>query len=333
MYRVGIIGCGRIASGFEDEKNRDHPCTHAGAFSKNPKTNIVCAADIDEQKLATFSKRWNVSHVYSDYKNMLDKENLDIVSVCTHPDTHAAITIDSAKAGVKAIFCEKPIATSVKDAEKMVDVCDEYGVKLTVNHSRRWDANYQYVRNLLLENKLGKVVGISGCYTSGLRVIGTHMIDLMMYFLGEINAVLGIREDTSGVDSLWYSENYSPKDPPVSGLLWFRNGSVGKILGTCKTKYPLFDVDIFTTGGRISIRECGLFGYSVEIHELNGDRMVSKNTFNSRNNNLMVTAIDDIVLSIENNKSTVSTGKDALKTMAVLESLAKSSNDNKIVSC
>jgi len=334
MYKVGIIGCGRIASSFEDDPYREHPCTHAGAYSVTPQTKMMCASDISRPKLEKFSKRWRVYRLYTNYKEMLSREELDLVSVCTHPETHSQITIDAARSGVKAIFCEKPMAPSVQEARKMVKVCEKYGVHLTVNHIRRWDVNYLCVRKILLKKELGEIEKINGRYTSGLFLIGTHMIDLLRYLAGDVVKVMGVKEDTTGVDSLWYSENYSPDDPPVSGILWFKNGAIGHLFATCKTQYPLFDIDIFTTRGQVFIKEWNSMKYLVETYKFkNGKapemRLVKKAI--PKHNNLMISAIKDIVSSLRNNRPTISTGKDALQTTMVLDALSRSSKINKPV--
>jgi predicted dehydrogenase len=334
VYKVGIIGCGRIASEFEDETWRQHPCTHAGTYSATPQTKMVSASDINKAKLEKFSKKWGVNRLYTDYREMLSREELDIVSVCTHVETHCQITVDAARSGVKAIFCEKPMATSIPEAKKMVKVCEKYGAHLTVNHTRRWDMNYLQVRKMLLKKELGEIEKINGRYTSGLFVIGTHMIDLLSYFCGDVVKVVGVEEDTTSVDSLWYSENYSPADPPVSGVLWFKNGAIGHLLATCKTQYPLFDIDIFTAGGQIFTREEDSIKYLIEAYKFKdgkapGMHLIKKAT--SRRNNLMISAVKDVVSSLRENRPTISTGKDALQTTMVLDALSKSSKSNKPV--
>ena len=333
-YKVGIIGCGRIASEFEEEAWRQHPCTHAGAYSTISQAKMVAACDTSKSKLEKFSKRWRVHRLYTDYRDMLSNENLDIVSVCTHPETHAQITIEAARSGVKAIFCEKPMAGSIQEARKMVEACEKRGVHLTVNHTRRWDLNYIEIRETLLKKELGEIEKINGSYTSGLFVIGTHMIDLLQYFAGNIVKVMGVKEDTGGIKYRWYSENYSPADPPVSGILWFKNGAIGQLLASCKTEYPFFDTETFTTLGRIITREWDSMEYMMEIYRFkNGkaQKMSLEKKVTSRRNNLMVSAVEDVVSSLRKNRPTLSTGEDALQTMMVIDALAKSSASNRPV--
>ena len=166
VYKVGIIGCGQIASLFEEDAWREHPCTHAGAYDTLDATEIVAAADINNEHLVKFSNNWGVNSLYSDYTSMLENECLDIVSVTANTPLHCEMVIKAAQSGVKAIFCEKPIATSLKEADAMIKVCERESVKLIVNHTRRWHPHYQKAKNLIDSGEIGKVTSITGYFTS-----------------------------------------------------------------------------------------------------------------------------------------------------------------------
>ena len=109
-FKIGIVGCGRIGSILEEDPLRGKPCTHAGGFSALPTAQLSAGCDIDPERLQKFGKRWNVTQLYSDYQDMLNKESLDIVCIATWTPLHAKMTLKAAEAGVKGIFCEKPIA-------------------------------------------------------------------------------------------------------------------------------------------------------------------------------------------------------------------------------
>lgn len=124
MYRVGIIGLGHIA--VEDED------CHLRAYQECADTEVVAMCD---KKAFYCARNWDSSHSYLAYMLMIMKEQLDIVSVCTPPSTHAQIVCDIAPY-VKAILCEKPIALTLKDADKMIDTCRKHGTLLQINHQR-----------------------------------------------------------------------------------------------------------------------------------------------------------------------------------------------------
>ena len=111
QFRVGIIGCGRPwksegASGF----GMAH--FHAHGYTASADATIVALADINLDNARAFQAMHGGERIYTDYQQMLAREQLDIVSICTWPHHHAPMVIAAAEAGVKAIHCEKPMAPS-----------------------------------------------------------------------------------------------------------------------------------------------------------------------------------------------------------------------------
>lgn len=149
MYKVGIIGLGRIACKLPDN--------HMNAYRDCPETRITTLCDIDKARL----DQWGAIVPYTDYMKMVQNEKLDIVSVCTPPETHCEIVCNIAPY-VKAIYCEKPIALTLEDADKMIDICHKYEVILQVNHQRRF-------------------VNPKFRFSRGILNTGTHMFDLIRY--------------------------------------------------------------------------------------------------------------------------------------------------------
>ena len=78
IYKVGVIGCGRIASLMEQDEHRDKPTTHAGCYDVVQRTQMVAAADSHEDRLQGFGRRWNVQQLYSSYEEMVNNEDLDM---------------------------------------------------------------------------------------------------------------------------------------------------------------------------------------------------------------------------------------------------------------
>jgi len=334
MYNVGIIGCGRIASTFEDDAKREHPCTHAGGYSLHPETKIVSAMDTDKKALKQFSSRWNVDNVYTDLDKLLANEKLDIVSVCTPEKTHFDIVMKLAKHDIKAIFCEKPIASNLEQARQMVEACEKSGIKLIINHTRRWNDNYRFVKRIIDSRSIGGVISITGRYTSGLRVMGTHMLDLFRYYCGDVDWVFGTEEE-AGVKSLAHSENYTPQDPSVSGLIEFKNGVRGYLEGSVKNDYLLFEVEVFATDGSISIRDNGK---TVEIKKkrksINYTGVNELRPFRVpkiKYRPMMYNAVDNIVECLNKGTECASTGTDGYKALQIIEALKESSESKRLV--
>ena len=154
MYRVGIMGCGRIASTMEDESDV-HPISIAGAFEALPNTEIVAGCNRGAAKLHAFGERWSVDALYHDYREMLANEALDIVCVATHPPLHPEMVIAAVEAGAKGIFCEKPMALSLGECDAMIDACEQNGAKMLINCSRRWSGEYQAAKDLIDSRRTG----------------------------------------------------------------------------------------------------------------------------------------------------------------------------------
>lgn len=195
-YRAGIIGLGFIGGADQVSGDAlgqnvvDLDGTHFASLSNHPRVNLVAGSSRDAGRRERFAERAGAT-TYADWKEMLDQEALDIVSVATYAPVHAEPTVDCAKQGVRAIYCEKPIATQLPDAERMMDACDEAGALLVLNHQRRFNLNHQRLRELIAADSLGELTSASLQWGSGrLGNVGTHMIDALLMLTGrKIEAV------------------------------------------------------------------------------------------------------------------------------------------------
>src|SRR5690606_19330161 len=133
--RVGIIGTGRPRR--PGPQGFGMAWQHADAYQKLDSCVLAACADISEENREAFARAFGVSGVYEDYREMLEAERLDVVSICTWPRLHGPMAIAAAEAGVTAIHCEKPMADTWAMCRRMAEVCARHGAKLTFNHQRR----------------------------------------------------------------------------------------------------------------------------------------------------------------------------------------------------
>ncbi len=124
---------------------------------------------------------------------MLVEEELDIVSVATYSPAHAEITIGCADHGVPVVYCEKPIATRLPDAEQMIRACEKADTLLVINHNRSFDRNYRRLCNYIADGKLGELTSVYLQWGGGrLGNVGTHALDATLMLTGtRIEAVSG----------------------------------------------------------------------------------------------------------------------------------------------
>ena len=194
--RVGIIGCGFISA------------VHLEGYAKCKAVKLVAFCDIiPERAQAAFDKYGKQdAHVYADYKEMLVRESLDIVSVCTENRMHAVITIDALNAGVH-VFCEKPMAITGMDADAMVAAAKSNGKKLTVGYQMRFTEDEQLLRREVVKGTFGKI------YYAEATTLRRRGVPTWGVFLNKEKQGGGPLIDTGThiVDSaLWLMNDYSP---------------------------------------------------------------------------------------------------------------------------
>ncbi len=186
-YRVGFIGTG-LLHGTEGATGFGMAHMHANGYAGTGRCTLAANADLSEANAEVFAAKYGIANSYTDYHEMLVLEKLDIVSVCTWPDQHAPIVLDVARSGrVKAIHCEKPMATTWGDAKAMVRACDENGVRLTFNHQRRFLGPFQTAKKLLDEGAIGTLLQLQG-NCSDLYDWGTHWLNMFFYYHSETPA-------------------------------------------------------------------------------------------------------------------------------------------------
>ena len=182
--RVGIIGCGRPGR-TEGATGSGTAHVHAKGYVASPDCELVAAADIKKENLEVFCDEYDISGRYLDHREMLAQAKLDVVSVCVWPHLHARMVVDAARADVRAIHSEKPMALTWGDAVQMAAVCEENGVQLTFNHQRRFGKEFRKAKELLDGGAIGALVRLES-FTSNLYDWGTHWFDMMCYYNDEV---------------------------------------------------------------------------------------------------------------------------------------------------
>lgn len=228
-YRAGIVGLGYIGGADQvsgdaiGQSVSDLDGTHAFALSGHPRVVLASGSSRDEGRRERFEARTGVS-TYADWREMLAGESLDIVSVATYAPVHADVTVACAGQGVRAVYCEKPVATRVSDAERMLNACDAAGTLLVVNHNRRFQTNARRLRDLISGGALGELTSASMQWGSGrLGNVGTHFIDTIQMLTGRaVEAVSGTL-DLSGKPDCRGAQF---RDPGGWGLLRLERGLI-----------------------------------------------------------------------------------------------------------
>ena len=248
-YRAAVIGLGRMGSTFDDEIKQGGqffmPYCHAPTYVASPHTELVAGADPHAEQGAIFAERWglNSGQIYADYREMLETERPDFVSLCTTARHRAEIMIDAVNAGVKAIWAEKPFTLSLAEADKVIDLCDRKGVAVAVNCSRRYNVFFTEARRMVEEGELGEILQITAYARCNLSHNGSHAIDAMRYLVGgNVEWVFGEMESDE--------KAAGDEDLMGNGYMAFDNGVRGFLRGTPTGAAP-WEFDVIGTEGRV----------------------------------------------------------------------------------
>lgn len=246
--RAAVIGCGRIGCGFDDDPRRRYASSHARAYLRTAGVELAALCDTDEEKLERYGAKFGVSRRYISYAEMLQNEGLDIVSICTLSGSHLEIARTAAESGVRGILCEKPIAESLSAASEMIRLCAERGVVLMVGHQRRFDPMHQRLAQFVRDGGLGRVQQGTCYYTAGVANTGTHLFDLLRFYLGDIAWVQG---------HMSASASPNAADPNIDGWLGFTNGAVVALQGLDVASYTIFEITLLGTKRRLRLAANG----------------------------------------------------------------------------
>jgi len=213
--KVGVVGCGSNGGG------------HLSAYSKLPHVELVAACDLNINRVKKRQVEYGISRVYTDFDEMLAREDLDAISVSTWNNAHSAVSIAALDAGVN-VLCEKPMALNANDAESMIKAEKKSGKLLMIGFVLRFSEKVEYAKQLLEQGKLGKIyyakVGYlrragnpGGWFSDRKRSGGGPLIDLGVHIIDTARYLMG-----------------SPKTVSVTGATYDLLGNRANIRGNSK---------------------------------------------------------------------------------------------------
>ena len=203
-----------------DTADRGH--NWANGFARTPDTTVVAVFDRDEATREGFRVVWRDTWgdvpAYGDYDRMLAETAPDIVCIATRQTMHADQVEAAVSAGVRGLACEKPLATSLEETDRIVSACTEGRIALAFLLDRRWFASYRAIRHHLREGIVGEVTGVTAYGAPNLINHGCHWYDTALALANDAEPVWtsGHVEDVSGDGP----DSRRPLDPP--GRSWTR---------------------------------------------------------------------------------------------------------------
>ena len=242
--------------------------SHGYAYARAPDYELVAVCDINPEVFGRFFERAEIERgsisEYADYREMFENEDLDVVSVATPDHLHTDPVCDASNIGIKGVLCEKPLATTVEDADRIIETIERNNTKLSVDHTRSWIPAYQSVRQAIRDGEIGgltRIVAHMGGRRSMLFRNGTHLVDAVCFF-ADSEPVWVIAAHERGFED--YGPVYDGKggkdpqyDPGSTIIVEFANGVRG-VINSAKQTPQIFEFDLQGPGGRywLTDRQC-----------------------------------------------------------------------------
>lgn len=317
--QAAIIGCGAIGSEFADDPLMSgNIYSHAEAYVRCKATQLAAVCDIDPAKALRCAQRWNAGAVYVDHHVMLAEQRPQLVSICTPDSTHAAILQEVLHCdSVRGVLCEKPLATDLAAAERLVRCADERGVVLAVNHGRRYAENIRNLRLYLASGAIGTIRAVTGWYTKGALHNGSHWFDLLRLLAGEVQCVRA-----------WNGLRESSSDPTLDVLLVLHAGPLATLRACASTGFSVFEMDVLASAGRVRLTE-GTARISLflprpsERYSGYTELLAVEHEFGSFRD-LTLHAVEDLVDSLHQHRPPACSGYDGLASLQIADAALRS---------
>lgn len=251
MFKIGLIGCGAISNG------------HVNAFDTIEDASITAACDISEEKLQSVCERTG-ARGYSDYKKMVEEEELDLAVITLPHGLHCEAAYFCAESGLD-VFLEKPMALNSDECRKIIEACKSFGVMLWVGHLQKYMPANVFTKKLIDSGELGELVGFSevrnGEYFTekrpkwfGIKAmsgggimmnLGAHALDKMKYFSdSDIAEISGSIHMHDGLDC----------EDGVQAFVKMKNGVSGTVTLIGHTTNNDYETILYLTNGEIRMR-------------------------------------------------------------------------------
>ncbi len=342
MIGVGIAGCGAIAVR-----------RHVPEYEANPNARIVGLFDVVAERAAELAAQHGAKS-YHDFEEMLSDPEIDAVSICTANRFHAEMAIKALNAG-KHVLCEKPIATTLEDAQRMVEAAERQGKNLMIAHNQRLSPIHVRAKELLRDGWIGRPLTFrsffmhkgpetwsvdkgkgtwffdkSKAFLGAMCDLGIHKIDLIRWLLddefSQVTAMLGTldKKDAQG--------NPIALDDNGMCVLRTRSGVMG-IIGAGWTCYcgEENSTTIYGTEGVLRLNEDPK--YPIIVERTNGDRVcMEMGRLQTNENQTSSGVIDQFVDELMRGVPPAIDGREGMKTMEVIHACAESSETGRMVS-
>ena len=314
-YRVAIVGCGGISH------------AHGNAWRNLPEIEIVGACDEKFESLARFATEYNVQNTYNDLRQMLEKQQPDVLVVATWPSSHLKNVLEAVRSGVKGILVEKPITVNATQLEQMIQVTERANILLMEAFMYRHHPLTLAVKQKIEEGAIGEVRYARSTFSTGLTdrqnwrlrgdLGGGAVMDLGCYCINIIRYLIG-REP----QSVWATGKFEPINnvwETLIGTLDFGDGVTAQF--DCSFGWTWREsYEVAGTEGTLSVQSAWGNSEGESHFTVNGE------TFSVSGVNPYAAEILDLCQAIETGTPTRLPIVDALGNMRTIDALHESAH-------
>lgn len=303
------------------------PYSHASAYSATPQVGNLVGCDTSPEAREAFERAWSARfpglRTFADATEMIADVRPDILSVVTPDHLHARFAIEAMEAGVPRIFCEKPLAITLEDADRIIDTAERTGATVSINYTRHWVPGNVEARARLRDGTIGElsqvVMQIGGPRAMLFRNL-THSIDLMAYFAeSEPRWVFADLEEGFDRYTEYRGNGRDPSlEPGANAYVVFENGVRGYLAGQ-KSMMVGEVTHLVGSHGRIALDADGV---SLQVPTANGP--VTRRLTPSSTVSGMTAAVAELIAAHDLGASTVSSPLDARRAVAIVAAILQS---------
>ncbi len=330
--RFGLIGCGRIS------KN------HFDAIAQISEAEYVACCDVVPERAEEAAQNYEISGVYADYKEMLRKEHLDAVSICTPSGLHPEIGIAVAEHKINVVT-EKPMALSIQSADELINACDTHKVKLFVVKQNRLNATMQLLKKAIDKGRFGQIYLAQSnvfwqrpqSYYDSAPWRGTwaldggaflnqasHYVDAMSWLLGNVDSVCGV--------TATMARNIQAEDTGCA-ILHFSSGAIATINVTMLAFPKNFEGSITILGEKGTVKIGGVAINKFEKWEFeeydDDDRVITESNYQPPNVYGFghLPYYQNVVHSLLGKAEPNTDGRDGRKSLEIVQAIYQSSKE------
>jgi predicted dehydrogenase len=312
-FTAAVIGLGRIGQGFDyDQHGSSVIATHASAYTQHHGFELCAGVDPDPAQRKRFESKFN-QPAYIDLKSMMAHYKPEVLSIAVPVEQHLPVFQDIVHHNPRAVICEKPIASSAAEGRLMQSLAEAHKCALVVNYMRRFEPGSIALKEIVRNGKVGKIFKGVVWYSKGLINNGSHFLDLLHFWLG----------DVTRVEVMQKGRRWDDIDPEPDVCLHFDQAAIYFLAGR-EECFSIGEMDLFGSSGRIRYTE---FGKLIELCRTSPDPVFEGYTILGQDKEIIPTdlkryqwhVLEGLYNHLTRNTELVSNGSSATKTLEVME--------------